>query len=73
MKAITIGKKRGHQFEGEPGDVCGRVWSEKRGRRNVIKLQFQIIKKKSKQMNNSNNNKKNKFSLLSQAVLEQIS
>ena len=41
MSVITIGEKRVHEFEGELGQIYGRNWREERkGRNDVIKLQF---------------------------------
>lgn len=29
MAPITTDEKRGHEFDGEQGRICGRVWREK--------------------------------------------
>lgn len=36
MHAIRMNGKRGCEFEGEEGGICGRVWREEREGRNVL-------------------------------------
>jgi hypothetical protein len=36
MHTIRVREKRGHQFEGEQGDIYGRVWRKEREVRNFV-------------------------------------